>query len=136
MRTHRWGSAIEKPLEMSECGLLHCIARIKCRMGLVQDREGAQHQPEDMRENLQTLGKRTILPRIERDPIFDDAERERARLEAFVTCDARTRRLSWEAIRQEMGYPCDPRTIRKKTMHEMGYRKRVPRKKFDVSSRE
>jgi len=68
--------------------------------------------------------------RTGRPPIFD-AE-ERARLEAFVTRDARTRRFSWEAICLELGYACDPRTV-KKTMHDMGYHKRLPRKKFNVS---
>jgi len=61
-------------------------------MGLIQYREGAHHQPEDMRKNLQTLESG-------RPSIFEDAKR--ARLEAFVTRDARTRRLGWEAIRQE-----------------------------------
>jgi len=68
--------------------------------------------------------------RTGRPPILD-AE-ERARLEAFVTRDAHTRRLSWEAICLELGYACDPRTVRK-AMHDMGYHKRLPRKKFNVS---
>jgi len=54
------------------------------------------------------------------------------RLKAFVARDARTRRLSWEAVRQEVGYACDPRAIRE-TMREMGYHKRVPRKKSNAS---
>jgi len=91
---------------MSERGLLHCA---KMQDGPVQDKG---RELNINRRTCERIFKRwkadDILPRIERDPdrppIFDDAER--ARLEAFVTRDARTRRLSWEAIRQEMGYIC------------------------------
>jgi len=52
--------------------------------------------------------------------IFDGEEK--ARLEAFVTRDARTRRLSWEAIVLEMGYACSAHTVK-------GY-KRIAKEKF------
>jgi len=64
-------------------------------------------------------------------PVIFDVE-EKARLGACVTRDARTRRLSWEAIVLEMGYACSARTV-KNMMQKMGYHKRVPRKKFHVS---
>jgi hypothetical protein len=61
--------------------------------------------------------------------VFSDAEKQR--LVQFVTRDSRTRRLSWEEIRVEMGYACSPRTIRN-VLASMGYHKRVPRRKFNV----
>lgn len=67
--------------------------------------------------------------RTGRPPIFDEAEKRR--LEAFVTRDARTRRLSWDAIVIELNYACSPRTI-KNVMESMGYHRRVPRRKFGL----
>ena len=67
--------------------------------------------------------------RTGRPPIFDDEEK--ARLVAFITRDSRTRRLSWEAIRIEMDYACDPKAVRN-VMISLGYHKRVPRTKFNV----
>ncbi|KAI5845497.1 hypothetical protein BZA05DRAFT_407833 [Tricharina praecox] len=61
--------------------------------------------------------------------IFDAAEK--ARLEAFVTRDSRTQRLSWEAVCIEMVYACDSKTVRD-AVKSMGYHKRVPRKEFHV----
>jgi transposase len=71
-------------------------------------------------------GTPTNRRRQGRPPIFNEAEKERLR--EFVTRDKTTRRLSWEAIIQEMGYACSPRTI-KNVMASMGYHKRLPRKK-------
>ena len=49
-------------------------------------------------------GGRSFEKEVGRPVIFDDEEK--ARLEAFVTRDAHTRRLSWEAIVLEMSYAC------------------------------
>jgi len=62
----------------------------------------------------------------------DFLTQKRARLEAFVTRDARTLRLSWEAICLEPGYAYDSLTV-EKAMHDMEYHKRLPRKKLSVS---
>ena len=64
-----------------------------------------------------------------RPPIFDDAEK--VRLIAFITRDARTRRMSWDEICYQMGYACSPRTV-KAVVESMGYHKRVPRRKFNI----
>ena len=62
-------------------------------------------------------------------PIFNEAEK--LQLEAFVTRDSRTRRLSWEGICQEMDYAYSPDTV-KRVMEELGYHRRVPRRKFAI----
>ena len=67
--------------------------------------------------------------RTGRPPIFDDAEKQR--LVDFVTRDARTRRLTWEAICLEMGYACSAHTVRN-LMASMGYHKRIPTRKFNI----
>jgi len=67
--------------------------------------------------------------RTGRRPIFDNAERQN--LKAFVTHDARTRRLSWDEICLEMEYSCSPQTV-KTVMESMGYHTRVPRRKFAI----
>jgi transposase len=80
-------------------------------------------------ERYRQYGTPSNRKRSGRPPIFDAAEK--ACLEAFVTRDSRTRRLSWEAICIEMGYACDPKTVRN-VLKSMGYHKRVPRRKFHV----
>ena len=50
---------------------------------------------------------------------------------AFVTRDALTRRLSWDAIVIEMDYACSAKTV-KAVMEKLGYHKRVPRRKFSI----
>jgi len=85
-------------------------------MELVSDRKEAQSQSQDMRENLQTMESgRYPLERKEIRPtrIFDGGEK--SRLEAFITRDARTRRLGWEAIALAMGYTCSARLTRSPT---------------------
>jgi transposase len=64
-----------------------------------------------------------------RPPTFDDAEKKW--LIDFVTRDARTRRLTYEAICIELGYSCTPRTVRN-VLASMGYHKRVPRRTFNI----
>ena len=54
---------------------------------------------------------------------------KKARPVAFITRDSRTRRL--RAIFIEMGYACDPKTVRN-VMNALGYNKCVPRTKFNV----
>jgi hypothetical protein len=100
-------------------------------MELVPDRKGAQHQPQDMRENLQTMegGRYPLEPK----EVWQTSNfRRRRKSPARSLRDVRTRRLSWEAIVLEMGYACSARTV-KNTMQKMGYHKRVPRQKFHVS---
>ncbi|KAI5842850.1 hypothetical protein BZA05DRAFT_411645, partial [Tricharina praecox] len=81
-------------------------------------------------QRYQRYGTPSNRKRSGRPPVFFDAA-EKARLEEFVTRDSRTRRLSWDAICVEMGYACDPKTVRDAIM-SMGYHKCVPRKKFAV----
>lgn len=64
-----------------------------------------------------------------RPSFFTEEEKERLRL--FVTRDRYTRRLSWEEIRDAMGYDCSAELVRD-TMASMGYHKRKPRQKFTV----
>lgn len=66
-----------------------------------------------------------------RPVIFDDEEK--VKLEAFVTRDKGTRRVSWEDVVREMGYACSARTVQN-AMQKMGYTKSVPRKRFHVSA--
>ncbi len=58
--------------------------------------------------------------------IFNDAEKQM--LKAFVISSTRTRQLSWDKIKEEMGYTCSWKTICK-AMSSLGYHKRVPCKK-------
>jgi hypothetical protein len=67
--------------------------------------------------------------RTGRPPGFDDDEKRK--LVASVIRGARTRRLTWDAVVAEMGYACSAKTV-KRVMAEMGYHKRVPRKKFNI----
>jgi len=80
-------------------------------------------------QRTQAAGTPSNGSRSGRPPIFD--EEEKHRLEAFVTRDSYTRRLSWEAICIEMNYACSARTI-KWVMHSMGYHRRVPQRKFAI----
>jgi hypothetical protein len=80
-------------------------------------------------QRTQVNGTPSNRKRCGRPPIFDDAEKQR--LVAFVTRDAKTRRLTWDAICVEMGYACSPKTV-KNVIESMGYHKRVPRKKFNI----
>ena len=62
-------------------------------------------------------------------PIFDEAEK--LQLEAFITRDSGTQRLSWKAVCQEMGYACSADTV-KHVMERLGYYWWVPRRKFTI----
>lgn len=68
--------------------------------------------------------KRTGCP-----PLFDLQEKER--LLQFITQNRVTRRLSWDQIRDYMGYSCSGDLIRS-TLSSMGYHKRIPRQKFGI----
>ena len=103
-------------------------------MGLVQDKGGSSTSTGGHAREFTNVGKRTILPRIESDPTDPQPSmtpREPASkplLPVMPALGVSAGRLSVK----RMGYACDPRTIRK-TMHEMGYHKGDPRKKFNVS---
>lgn len=68
--------------------------------------------------------KRTGQP-----PTFSDEEKEQLR--QFVTRYRYTRCLSWEEIRDAMGYNCSLDLVRK-VIASMGYHKRKPRQNFGV----
>ena len=72
------------------------------------------------------IGTPSNRPRIGRPTVFTDALK--LQLVTFVTSSKRTRRLSWEEIKQELGYNCSARLL-KETLQSIGYNKRMPRKK-------
>jgi transposase len=72
------------------------------------------------------IGTPSNRPRLGRPLIFTEALKQQ--LVTFITSNKRTRRLSWEEIREEMGLQCSYRLI-KDIMNTMGYHKRMPRKK-------
>jgi len=76
--------------------------------------------------------RRSNLLRTGRRPIFDAAEK--LLLEAFITKDSRTRHLSWEAVCLKIDYACSRDTV-KRVMEGLGYHRRVPRRKFTISSK-
>lgn len=64
--------------------------------------------------------------KIGRPSFFDDAKLKE--LDKFIVHDKRTCRLPWEDVRDEMGFNCGVRTV-KKAAHKLGFHKRSPQKK-------